>query len=141
LAVTVIKGHVETLRFGATQGILRVLPFAGGGMIIAALSTSTFPLLAGFPGRLVLWENLAQDSLTAAFWMGIGIVGLLTSTLRSLAVISMAEEYASWKPRETLAQRIMLGLGVTGLFVLGIFPQAVQYFLRDLPLMFEHLGH
>ena len=27
-----------------------------------------------------------------------------------------------------------------GLFVLGVFPQAVQYFFRDLPLMFEHLG-
>ncbi len=141
LAVTVIKGHVETLRFGATQGILRVLPFAGAGMIIAALSTSTFPLLAGFPGRLALWENLAQDSLTAALWMGIGIAGLLTSTIRSLAVISMAEEYTTWKPHETLAQRIMLGLGVIGLFLLGIFPQTIQFFLRDVPLMFEHLGH
>lgn len=140
LAVTVIKGHVETLRFGATQGILRILPFAGAGMIIAALSTSAFPLLAGFPGRLALWENLAHDSLTAALWMGIGVVGLLTSVIRSLAVISMAEEYTSWQPRETLAQRIMLGMGVMGIFILGMFPQAVQYFLRDLPLMFEHLG-
>jgi formate hydrogenlyase subunit 3/multisubunit Na+/H+ antiporter MnhD subunit len=110
-------------------------------MIIAALSTSSFPLLAGFPGRLALWESLARNSLTAALWMGIGIAGLLTSTIRSLAVISMAEEYTSWKPRETLAQRIMLGLGVTGLFILGIFPQTIQYFLRNLPLMFEHLGH
>ncbi len=140
MAVTVIKGHVETLRFGMVQGVLRILPFAGAGLVIAALSTSTFPLLAGFPGRLALWENLARASLPAAFWMGIGIVGLLTSTIRSLAVISMAEEYTSWQPRESLAQRIMLGLGVIGLFVLGIFPQAIQYFLKDLPLMFEHLG-
>jgi hypothetical protein len=72
--------------------------------------------------------------------MGIGIVGLLTSTIRSLAVISMAEEYTTWQPRESLAQRIMLGLGVIGLLVLGIFPQTIQYFLTDLPLMFEHLG-
>jgi formate hydrogenlyase subunit 3/multisubunit Na+/H+ antiporter MnhD subunit len=140
LAVTVIKGHVENLRFGKTQGILRILPFAGTGMVIAALSTSTFPLLAGFPGRLALWENLARISLPSALWMGIGIVGLLTSTIRSLAVISMAEEYTGWEPRESLAQRIMLGLGVTGLFVLGIFPQTIQYFLVNLPLMFEHLG-
>jgi formate hydrogenlyase subunit 3/multisubunit Na+/H+ antiporter MnhD subunit len=140
LAVTVIKGHVVNLHFGPTQGILRILPFAGVGMIIAALSTSTFPLLAGFPGRVALWENLARASLPAAFWMGIGIVGLLTSTIRSLAVISMAEEYTTWKPRESLTQRIMLGLGVIGIFVLGIFPQALQFFLRDLPLMFEHLG-
>ena len=140
LSVTVIKGQAETLYFGAVQGILRILPFAGTGMIIAALSTSTFPLLAGFPGRLALWENLARVSQGAALWMGIGIVGLLTSTIRSLAVISMAEEYTSWKPREGLAQRIMLGLGVIGLFVLGIFPQTIQYFLTALPLMFEHLG-
>jgi formate hydrogenlyase subunit 3/multisubunit Na+/H+ antiporter MnhD subunit len=140
LAVTVIKGHVETLRFGAVQGILRILPFAGAGMIIAALSVSTFPLLAGFPGRLALWENLARDSLTAGLWMGIGIAGLLTSTIRSLAVISMAEEYTGWEPHENLTQRIMLGLGVVGLFVLGIFPQAMHYFLSELPLMFEHLG-
>ena len=52
----------------------------------------------------------------------------------------MAEEYTGWEPRESLAQRIMLGLGVIGLFVLGIFPQTIQYFLTDLPLMFEHLG-
>ena len=140
LAITVIKGHVETMQFGAVQGILRILPFAGAGMVIAALSTSTFPLLAGFPGRLALWENLARLSLPAALWMGIGIVGLLTSTIRSLAVISMAEEYTTWQPRESLTQRIMLGLGVIGLFILGLFPQAIQYFLRDLPLMFEHLG-
>lgn len=140
LAVTVIKGQVETLRFGATQGILRILPFAGVGMIIAALSTGMFPLLAGFPGRLALWENLARASLGAALWMGIGIVGLLISVIRSLAVISMAEEYTGWEPRESMAQRIMLGLGVLGLFILGVFPQTIQYFLRDLPLMFEHLG-
>jgi hypothetical protein len=72
--------------------------------------------------------------------MGIGVVGLLTSTFRSLAVMSMAEDYTSWEPRESLTQRIMLGLGVIGLFLLGVFPQAVQYFFRDLPLMFEHLG-
>ena len=140
LAVTVIKGHAENLRFGGTKGILRILPFAGAGMIIAALSTSAFPLLAGFPGRLALWENLARDSLVAAFWMGIGITGLLTSAIRSLAVISMAEEYTSWEPRESITQRIMLGLGVIGIFILGIFPKTIQYFLRDLPLMFEHLG-
>lgn len=140
LSVTVIKEQVETMRFGATRGILRILPFAGAGMIIAALSTSTFPLLAGFPARLALWESLARDSLGAALWMGIGIAGLLTSVFRSLAVISMAEEYTSWEPRESLTQRVMLGLGVIGLFILGIFPQTLQYFFRELPLMFEHLG-
>jgi hypothetical protein len=41
---------------------------------------------------------------------------------------------------EDWVQRIMLGLGMIGLFILGLFPQLVQYFLSDLPGMFEHLG-
>ena len=140
LSVTVIKEQVATMRFGAARGLIRILPFAGTGMIIATLSTSAFPLLAGFPARLALWESLARESISSALWMALGIVGLLTSAFRSLAVISMAEEYTSWEPRESLTQRFMLGLGVIGLFVMGLFPQAIQFFLANLPLMFEHLG-
>lgn len=140
LAISSIQEQVATMRFSAVQGALRVFPIAGSSMVIASLSTAAFPLLAGFPSRLALWENLAHDSLASALWMGIGIIGLLTSSFRSLAVISMAEEFAGWEMRESFTQRIMLGLGVIGLFLLGIFPQSVQYLLADLPLMFEHLG-
>jgi formate hydrogenlyase subunit 3/multisubunit Na+/H+ antiporter MnhD subunit len=140
LSVATIKEHVPTMRFSSAQGVLRVLPIAGTSLIVASLSTGAFPLLAGFPARLALWENLARVSTVSALWMGIGIIGLISSTLRSLAVISMAEEYTGWEMHETPTQRIMLGLGVIGLFILGIFPQTIQYFLATLPLMFEHLG-
>jgi formate hydrogenlyase subunit 3/multisubunit Na+/H+ antiporter MnhD subunit len=140
LSLTIIKENVETMRFGATRGILRMTPLAGTGMIVATLSTGAFPLLAGFPSRLALWEGLSRDSLGAALWMAVGIVGLLTSAFRSLAVISMADEYTGWTPRESPTQMTMLGLGMIGLFLLGLFPQSVQLFLADLPLMFEHLG-
>ena len=141
LSLTVIKEHSETMRFGTSRGILRITPFAGTGIILATLSTGAFPLLAGFPARLALWEGLSRDSINAALWMGIGIIGLLVSTFRSLAVISMAEEYTSWQPRESLTQMLMLGLGMIGLFILGLFPQTIQFFLNNLPAMFEHLGH
>src|SRR5689334_8911462 len=140
LSLTIIKANVENMRFGAAQGILRITPLAGAGMIVATLSTGAFPLLAGFPARLALWESLSRVSLSSALWMAIGIVGLLTSSFRSLAVISMADEYTSWKPRENRTQMIMLGLGMIGLFLLGLFPQTIQFFLAGLPLMFEHLG-
>lgn len=140
LSLTVIKDQVETMRFRDARGLLRTTPLAGVGMIIATLSTSGFPLLAGFPAKLALWEGLSRVSLGASVWLGIGILGLLTSAFRSLAVISMAEEYSSWERRESLIQTVMLGLGMIGLFVLGLFPQTVQYFLSELPTMFEHLG-
>jgi NADH-quinone oxidoreductase subunit N len=140
LALTVIQDNVETLRFHAARGVLRITPFAGAGMIMSTLSTGAFPLLAGFPARLALWEGLSRVSLSASLWMGIGIIGLLTSAFRSLAVVSMAEEYTSWERRESLAQMTMLGLGMIGLVILGLFPQTVQYFLSELPTMFERLG-
>jgi formate hydrogenlyase subunit 3/multisubunit Na+/H+ antiporter MnhD subunit len=141
LSLTIIKENAETMRFSAARGILRIAPVAGAGMVIATLSTGAFPLLAGFPARLALWESLARVSLGAAFWMAVGIVGLLTSAFRSLAVISMADEYTNWEPRESPIQMTMLGLGMIGLFILGLFPQSVQFVLAGLPLMFEHLGH
>jgi formate hydrogenlyase subunit 3/multisubunit Na+/H+ antiporter MnhD subunit len=141
LSLTILRDQVESMRFGPSQGLLRTAPLASAGMIVACLSAAAFPLLAGFPARLALWEGLARVSLSAALWMGVGVIGLLTSAFRSLAVISMAEEYTSWQPRETPTQMLMLGLGIIGLFVLGLFPQVLQLFLADLPLIFEHLGH
>ena len=140
LSLTIIRENVENMRFGAARGILRVMPLAGAGMIVATLSTGAFPLLAGFPSRLALWEGLSHDSISAALWMAVGIGGLLTSAFRSLAVISMADEYTDWTRRENPTQIMMLGLGMIGLFLLGLFPQTVQFLLGNLPLMFEHLG-
>ena len=140
LSLTIIRVNVESMHFGAARGILHVTPLAGAGMIVATLSTGAFPLLAGFPARLALWEGLSRDSLSAALWMAVGILGLLTSAFRSLAVISMADEHTGWTFRETPTQMTMLGLGLIGLFLLGLFPQSVQFFLANLPLMFEHLG-
>jgi NADH-quinone oxidoreductase subunit N len=140
LSLAIIREHVETMRFGAARGVLRIVPLAGAGMIVATLSAGAFPLLAGFPARLALWESLSSVSLSSALWMTIGIVGLLTSAFRSLAVISMADQDTGWSPRENPTQMTMLGLGMIGLFILGLFPQSVQFLLADLPLMFEHLG-
>ena len=140
LSLSIIKEHVETMRFGVARGILRLTPLAGAGMVVATLSAGAFPLLAGFPARLALWEGLSRESIGAALWMAVGIAGLLTSAFRSLAVISMADEYTGWTPQESYTQMTMLGLGMAGLFLLGLFPQTVQFLLANLPLMFEHLG-
>ena len=139
-ALTIIQDNAETLRFRAVKGLLRITPFAGAAMIMATLSTGAFPLLAGFPARLALWEGLSRVSLSASLWMGIGIIGLLTSAFRSLAVVSMAEAYTTWERHESLTQVSMLGLGMIGLVILGLFPQTIQYFLSELPTMFERLG-
>jgi NADH:ubiquinone oxidoreductase subunit 2 (subunit N) len=141
LALTILKNNVESMQFREARGLLRSFPLSCVALIFASLSMSFFPLLAGFPARLALWENLSRVSLGAAFWMGLGIVGLLVGCFRTLAVLSMADEFSGWEVRENWLQGIMLGLGVIGLFILGLFPQLIQYFLAGLPGMFDRLGH
>ena len=140
LSLTIFKEQALAMRFSSVKGMLRKSPIASAGILLASLSTAGFPLLAGFPTRLALWESLARASLGAAFWMGIGLLGLLSISFRMMAVLSMTEEYTSWERRESWTQLIMLGLGMIGLFILGIFPQLTQIVLADLPIMFDHLG-
>lgn len=141
LALNILKAHAPSLRYSQVRGALRKFPFAVAGMVLASLSTSGLPLLAGFPPRLALWDSLARASSDAALWVGVGALGLFTASFRMLAVTSMSDEYSGWEVGENWLQAIMLGLGVIGLFILGVFPQTVQYFLAALPSMFEHLGH
>ena len=140
MSLTHLNGQVESLRYSAVQGLVRTYPITTAGLILAHLSVAGLPLLAGFPIRLALWEGLASQSLRVAFWFLIGILGLLTGGIRTLAVLVMAPEETSWELRENWAPGIMIGLGVIGLFVLGIFPQIFRPILANLPAMFEHLG-
>jgi formate hydrogenlyase subunit 3/multisubunit Na+/H+ antiporter MnhD subunit len=140
LALSTIQKNSQPLRFSAVQGYARIYPLAAGSIILANLSVAGFPLLAGFPPLLALWEGLADTSLTLSFWLLIGLFGLLIGAIRTLAVFVMAPEKTGWTWNENWAQVIMLGVGVTGLFILGVFPQATQPFLSGLPRMFEHLG-
>jgi formate hydrogenlyase subunit 3/multisubunit Na+/H+ antiporter MnhD subunit len=140
LSLTEIKRDGVSLRFSAIKGMVRVHPVAAAGLVLAHFSVAGFPLLAGFPIRLALWEGLAAQSLNVAFWFLVGILGLLTGATRTLAVLVMAPQGSGWELHERWGAGILIGAGVLGLFVLGIFPQVTRLFLADLPAMFEHLG-
>lgn len=140
LALSVIKREVHSLQFSDLQGLARKYPLAVAAIIMSHLSMTGFPLLAGFPPRLALWQELAGQSLLTSFWVFLGMLGLLIAATRTLAVFVMAGENTAWKLNESWVQMTMLGLGVIGLFILGIFPQVLQPFIAGLPALFIHLG-
>ena len=140
LSLSVIGQKAKSLRFGDVQGFARFYPVASAGLLLANFSTAGFPLLAGFPPRLALWEGLASQSLGFAFWLLIGLLGLVFGAIRTLAVLVMGSEETAWALNESWVQGIMLGVGAIGLFVLGLFPQIVHPFLANLPSIFTHLG-
>ena len=140
LALSIIKRKAYSLRFGEVQGMARSYPITVGALILANLSMTGYPLLAGFPPRLALWQQLAGQSLVIPFWVFVGLLGLLIAAIRTLAVFVMAEEKKAWELNEFWVQITMLGLGVIGLFILGMFPQVLQPFIINLPALFIHLG-
>jgi formate hydrogenlyase subunit 3/multisubunit Na+/H+ antiporter MnhD subunit len=140
LALSIIKRRVYSLQFSGLKGMARKYPLTVAALLLAHLSVTGFPLLAGFPARLALWQELAGQSLTISLWVFFGLLGLLAAAMRTMAVFFMAEEDQAWAWNETWVQTAMLGIGATGLFVLGIFPQVMQPFIAGLPSLFEHLS-
>lgn len=140
LALSIIKRLAYSLRFNEIQGLARRYPLAVIALLLAQLSMSGFPLLAGFPARLAIWQELAAQSLGITVWVFAGSLGMLVAAIRTLAVFVMVEEEKKWGLNESWVQSAMLGLGVIGLFILGLFPQALLPFMANLPSLFDHIG-
>lgn len=141
LSVSTLSERAESLRFGKVQGLARAYPLATIALILTNLSMSGFPLLAGFPARLALLEEAARLSVANGFWILMGMLGLLIGAARTLAVLVMAPEETPWKLNESWTQMTMLGIGILGLLLIGLFPQILNPLLSSLPAMFQRLGH
>ncbi len=141
LALSVMRRADRTFEFASMQGLAHTYPLAAGGIVLAALSSAGFPLLAGFPARLALWQGISAESSATAIWFLIGLLGLLIGAVRQLAVLVTRTDEIPWTFSENLVQRGMLGIGMLGLFMLGIFPGSVGFIVQKLPLMFQHLNH
>ncbi len=140
LALAVIGKSAASLSFPSVQGRARMYPWACAALALAGLSAAGFPLLAGFPPRLALWQALAHDTIAGAIWFLVGLIGLMIGAVRQLAVVVVNKEGDRWAPTENIIQRGMLGLGILGLVLLGMFPQLPAFVVGRLPLMFEHLS-
>lgn len=140
LALAVFRAQGKSLQFAAMEGLGRTYPWASAGVSLAGLSTAGFPLLAGFPPRLALWEALGQESPATIIWFLIGLLGLMIAAVRQIAALVRSGDESPGVAQETIAQRAILGAGVCGLVILGIFPQALGFLSDRLPLMFLHLS-
>jgi formate hydrogenlyase subunit 3/multisubunit Na+/H+ antiporter MnhD subunit len=139
LALTTLAAYGEgegefedRLSFNRVQGKGRKFPIAVGLLVIANLSLAGFPLLAGFPVHLALWNALAQKSTLAAVAALLGSLGLLTGCMRSLAVLITGSDEVPWVITERWSERIMFLLGGAVLLLVGILP---QWFLPALARM------
>ena len=140
LTLSILREQAPGLNLKDVKGLGHVWPFATSALVLANLALAGMPLLAGFPAHQAIWEGLARSSLPVAFWVLIGSLGLFASAVRVLAALTAAPEGTHWGARETRTQRLLLAIGVLGLFVLGLFPEWAMPLWTKLPAIFQHLG-
>lgn len=138
LALSVILQQVKTTRFDDIQGLFNQMPFASGGLAVAALSTAGLPLLAGFPIRIVLMEELSAQSLGVGLAALAGSVGMLFSVFRALTVLARGSIIPQ-SFRESRTQSVLLIAGMAGLLIIGIFPQVFLPLLTPLLRAYPNL--
>ena len=140
LALAVMRTRTASLNFDDIQGGGRILPITTGALVLAQFSLAGVPLLASFPIRLPMWNDLAQISSALTIWALIGCMGLLIGGVRTLAVLVIGSEGQDWQISETRAETIFLAIGILLLLILGLFPQWILPFIANLPFKFAQLG-
>lgn len=115
-------------------------PWASSGLLLAALSSAGFPLLAGFPPRIDVWAGLSEVSRDASLWYLLGLSGLMVGAIRQLNFAAGSRHEKAARRTESLLERGVMAAGMAVLVLLGLFPRAVAFLVVRLPLMFEHLA-
>ena len=129
LALASLWNRNQDLNYANIQGIARKMPVIAGAIAVAQFSLAGFPLLAGFPVRLMLWDQLAVQAGWEASVSLLGSIGLFASGLRTLAVLVTGPGDQPWKITETWQYLVFLFIGITALLLVGLFP---QWFLPSL---------
>ncbi len=119
LAIFAQKGP---LTLHGMRGMLHKYPLASAGLVFGMLGCGGFPLLAIFPMRLTLLENLAQISTNTVIWAMVGSICLLASGLRVLDSL-VSDEERTWQVGESGLEAFLMISGILMILAIGVFPR------------------
>jgi formate hydrogenlyase subunit 3/multisubunit Na+/H+ antiporter MnhD subunit len=123
LALSEILKRVPDLSFHSILGLGRKMPVVSASLVLAQLSMAGFPLLAGFPLRLALWEQLSRLSATSSLWALIGCAALIAGGLRMLAVLAGGDVEEAQNTAEKPGLQAIFVVLILAVFAVGLFPR------------------
>jgi len=124
LSLSVMQSRNVSLRFEDEGSAFQQAPIASLASLVAVFSISGLPLLAGFPVRQPLLEELGAGSIVVAIWALIGSAGMMYGGLRYLSALFRREPKIG-RPGEGLYQIALLSTGIVMLLVAGVFPTPI----------------
>lgn len=121
LALSIMQNHGLSLKFEEEKQAFQRLPLASIACVVALFSCSGLPLLAAFPIRQPLLEELGSQSIPVAIWALVGSAGLMVGGFRYLTALFNSEPKMV-HIEENHYQIILLVVSVALLIAAGVFP-------------------
>jgi len=138
LALSVMQRHNVSMNFEEEKLAFQQTPIATFASLVAIFSISGLPLLAGFPVRQPLLEELGADSVAAVTWALIGSAGLMYGGLRYMAAL-FRQAPKSIRSEEGFYQIGLLSAGIVILVIAGVFPSPIITIAMNILQAFANL--
>lgn len=137
-ALASLENRGIALTFDGVRGIAHRYPLISAALVVSILSIAGFPLTAGLPVRLEVFEQMAPISQTAIIAAAVGTLGFLFSGMHLISQLVRSHEKV-WTLEETWTERIILVAGVLFIILFGLFPKTFFHSTLDLLRAFPQL--
>jgi formate hydrogenlyase subunit 3/multisubunit Na+/H+ antiporter MnhD subunit len=141
-ALALLRDQQGDLTFASLRGVGRRFPVLSIVLIVAHLAIVGFPLLFGFPVRLILWRELGTQNLLLGISSTLGSLGLAIAGFRSLEVVLAQDGEELPESGGSISPILRVFLIVAGLLLVlnGLFPQWISPFIEELAQVFPNLA-
>lgn len=127
LALKTFQSRSVELDFQHLGGKMREFPVASTALIVAMFSSAGLPLLASFPSRVVLLNQLSvQPAVLVLILVGMGASIFIACRLLRLLIPA---ERGGWVLGESRQEIVLFVVGIFLILIIGMFPSV---FLGDL---------
>jgi len=127
LCLAIFLQHSQSLAYSDLRSAVRRTPLAVAGTAMSMLSLAGLPLLAEFPIRYVLVQEIAAAHPVMSLAIMLGWLGLLGGVFRLLITLlggeMDAERFLRPQGAESHMQIVLITLAVGAILVLGIAPR------------------
>lgn len=138
LALAVMQSHGIAMKFEEEKAAFQRLPVASLACLAAMFSIGGLPLLAGFPIRQPLLEELSVTSIPVTVWALVGCAGFMIGGFQYLAAL-FRNEPKTGRIEENHYQIALLLAGIGVLVVAGVFPRPFIAWMTNILQGFTNL--